>query len=117
MQMHYIRRSSGEIEMIKSVITAKSQTTLPTGVRQALGVGPGDRLAYIVEGDRAVIMKAGPDAEDPAIEAFLNFLAHDMISRPRELANLSPTLIDRAQSLTRGMEVDLEAPIHGDVAI
>jgi len=103
--------------MIKSVITAKSQTTLPTGVRQALGVGPGDRLAYIVEGDRAVIMKAGPDTEDPAIQAFLDFLARDMVSRPEQLADLSPELIDRAQSLAQGIEVDLEAPIHGDVAI
>ena len=103
--------------MIKSVITAKSQTTLPAGVRQALGVGPGDRLAYIVEGDRAVIMKAGPEDEEPVIDAFLDFLARDMVSRPEELANLSPALIDRAQSLVRGVEVDLEAPIHGDVAI
>ena len=103
--------------MIKSVITAKSQTTLPAGVRQALGVGPGDRLAYIVEGAQAVIMKAGPGDDDPVIEAFLDFLERDMVSRPQELVNLSPTLIDRVQSLTRNMEIDLEAPIHGDVAI
>ncbi len=103
--------------MIKSVITAKSQTTLPAGVRQALGVGPGDRLAYIVEGDRAVIMKAGPDTEDPAIEAFLDFLARDMVGHPERLADLSPALIDRAQSLVQGIDVDLEAPIHGDVVI
>jgi antitoxin PrlF len=43
--------------MIKSVITAKSQTTLPSGVRKALGVRPGDCLAYTLEGDRAVITK------------------------------------------------------------
>jgi antitoxin PrlF len=103
--------------MIKSVITAKSQTTLPAGVRQALGVGPGDRLAYIVEGDRAVIMKASSDTEDPAIDAFLDFLARDMTSRPQQLTDLTPALLERARSLTQGMEVDLDTPIHGDVAL
>jgi antitoxin PrlF len=103
--------------MIKSVITTKSQTTLPSGVRQALGVGPGDRLAYIVEGDRAVIMKADADADDPAIGAFLDFLAHDMVAHPEHLTGLTPDLIARAQALTHGMEVDIHAPIDGDVAI
>jgi antitoxin PrlF len=103
--------------MIKSVITAKSQTTLPAGVRQALGVGPGDRLAYVVEGDRAVIMKAASDTEDPAIEAFLDFLAHDMAKRPELLTTLTPALLERAQSLTEGMEVDLDASIDGDVVL
>ena len=62
--------------MIESVITAKSQTTLPSGVRKALGVGPGDRLAYVVEGDRAIITKAPPATvhEDPVAEQFLAFL-------------------------------------------
>jgi antitoxin PrlF len=103
--------------MIRSVITARSQTTLPRGVRQALGVGPGDRLAYIVEGDRAVIMKADPDAEDPAIGAFLDFLERDMIARPERLAGLTPALIERAQALAHGIEIDLDAPIDGEVAI
>jgi len=39
--------------MLESVITAKSQTTLPKGVRAALDVRPGDRLAYVIERDRA----------------------------------------------------------------
>jgi antitoxin PrlF len=103
--------------MIKSVITAKSQTTLPSGVRRALNVGPGDRLAYIVEGDRAVIMKAEADVDDPAIGAFLDFLAHDMVTHPERLTGLTPDLIARAQALTNGMAVDIDAPIDGDVAI
>jgi antitoxin PrlF len=103
--------------MIESVITAKSQTTLPSGVRKALGVRPGDRLAYIVEGDRAVIMKAGSDVEDPVIGAFLDFLARDMVVHPERLTGLTPELVERARTLTHGMESDLDAPIEGDVAI
>jgi antitoxin PrlF len=108
-----------EGNMIESVITAKSQTTLPSGVRKALGVGPGDRLAYIVEGDRAVIMKASlTDAhEDPVVEAFLAFLERDMAAHPERPAGLAAELVERARALTDGIEVDLDEPIEGDVAI
>lgn len=34
--------------MIESVITSKGQTTLPKAVREALGVGPGDRMRYVI---------------------------------------------------------------------
>ena len=33
---------------IESVLTSKGQTTLPKPVREALGVGPGDRVRYVV---------------------------------------------------------------------
>lgn len=103
--------------MIESVITAKSQTTLPSGVRKALGIGPGDRLAYIVDGNRAVIMKANIDAEDPVIGAFLGFLERDLLAHPERLGELSPELVERARALTKDIKVDLDAPIEGDVEI
>lgn len=34
--------------MSESTITMKGQTTVPKSVRQLLGVGPGDRLRYVV---------------------------------------------------------------------
>ena len=71
--------------MIKSAITAKFRTTLPSGVRKALELQPGDNLAYVVEGNRVLLMKA--------------------------------ELFDRAAALTEGIEVDLDAPIEGEVAI
>ena len=105
--------------MIESVITAKSQTTLPSGVRKALGVGPGDRLAYVVEGDRAIITKAPPATvhDDPVDEQFLAFLARDMTAHPERLSGRTGELLERARALTDGIEVDLEAPIEGDVAL
>lgn len=52
--------------MIKSKLTSKSQTTIPQPVRTALGLEPGDEVTYDIEGDRAVIRKAGRQgAEDP----------------------------------------------------
>ena len=34
--------------MVESAVTSKGQTTLPKAVREALGVGPGDRVRYVI---------------------------------------------------------------------
>ena len=47
--------------MIQSRITAKSQTTVPQSVRRALGVGPGDEIAWQIDGDRVVLMRVAED--------------------------------------------------------
>lgn len=44
--------------MIVSRITSKAQTTIPQPVRKALALGPGDELAYQIEGDRVILTKA-----------------------------------------------------------
>ncbi len=41
-------------------ITSKSQTTVPREVREALRVGPGDTLAYCIDGGDVRISKAEP---------------------------------------------------------
>ena len=43
--------------MQESAITAKGQTTLPKAVREALGVSPGDRVRYVVDGDVVRLLK------------------------------------------------------------
>jgi AbrB family looped-hinge helix DNA binding protein len=43
--------------MKESAITAKGQTTLPRAVREALGVVPGDRVRYVVEGNEVRLFK------------------------------------------------------------
>jgi antitoxin PrlF len=35
--------------------TSKGRTTIPGKIREALRIKPGDRLEYVVEGDRAAI--------------------------------------------------------------
>ncbi len=87
--------------MIESVITAKSQTILPRGVRTALGVSPGDRLAYVIERDHAIIMKARAwDSEDdPAMLSFLAFIERDICEHPERVRELPAALLERARSL------------------
>jgi antitoxin PrlF len=46
--------------MITSKLTTKAQTTIPQAVRTALGVRPGDELAYEIADGRVVLTKAAP---------------------------------------------------------
>ncbi|MEG4641485.1 type II toxin-antitoxin system PrlF family antitoxin [Paracoccus sp. APAP_BH8] len=50
--------------MSESTVTIKGQTTLPKSVRQALGLGPGDRLRYVILDDGQVrLMRTRPVAQ------------------------------------------------------
>jgi AbrB family looped-hinge helix DNA binding protein len=46
-----------------SRLTGKYQATVPANVRRTLGVGAGDRLAWVVEGDTVALRRAGPKDE------------------------------------------------------
>lgn len=89
-----------------STITAKGQTTVPKAVRQALGVDYGGRIAFRVDG-RGVTLARADEAEDPAIDRFLGFLADDIKARPQAIKALSPDLVARLTALTEGADVDL----------
>ena len=58
--------------MITSKLTSKAQTTIPQAVRTALGVGPGDEIAYAITDGYVLLTKAvraklrrGTPFEDP----------------------------------------------------
>lgn len=53
--------------MITSKLTSKAQTTVPQAVRTALGLKPGDELAYAIEGGRVLLTRrlAPPERDDP----------------------------------------------------
>jgi antitoxin PrlF len=112
------KRQTARNELV-SKVTAKAQTTLPSGVRKALAVGPGDSLRYRIEGHRAIIEKASPEAEeaDPAVGAFLAFLAGDLTQHPERLRGMPRALLRRARALTRGISIDHEAAIQGAIAL
>jgi antitoxin PrlF len=55
--------------MIIGRITAKAQTTIPRAVRLALGIKPGDEIAYEIEGDRVILRRA----DDPFDKPFASF--------------------------------------------
>jgi antitoxin PrlF len=55
---------------LTSRITAKGQTTVPRAVRERLRLRPGDSVAYVEEGGRIMLVKAGADAADDPFAAF-----------------------------------------------
>ena len=56
--------------MITSKLTSKAQTTIPLPVRNALRLGPGDELAYAIEGERVVLTKSTKTPADDPFAAF-----------------------------------------------
>lgn len=49
--------------MPESTITARGQTTVPAPIREALALGPGDRLRYVMlDGGEVRLMRAEPVA-------------------------------------------------------
>jgi len=44
--------------MASATITSKGQITVPKEIREALGVHPGDRLAFRARGDGTVVVEA-----------------------------------------------------------
>lgn len=50
---------------ITSKVTSKSQTVIPSVIRQKLGIGPGDTLRYVETADGIMIEKARTIEDDP----------------------------------------------------
>jgi antitoxin PrlF len=98
-----------------STITSKGQTTVPKSVRQALGLSEGDQIAFRVDDTGVTVRRAEETRDDPAIAAFLSFLAKDIEAHPERLKTLSPEMAEWMTHLTKGMEFDPDEPIEGDV--
>jgi antitoxin PrlF len=98
-----------------STLTAKGQTTVPKPIRQALSLREGDQIAFRVDEKGVTLRRVDEVRQDPAIASFLSFLARDIEKSPQNLKTLSPDLAKRIASLVKGIEVDLDAPIAGDV--
>jgi antitoxin PrlF len=56
--------------MITSKLSSTAQTTIPLPVRNALRLGAGDEIAYVIEGDRVVLSKASREPNDDPFATF-----------------------------------------------
>jgi len=57
--------------MIISKLTSKAQTTIPQAVRTALGLRPGDEIAYVLENDQVVLKRF--EGREPVDDPFALF--------------------------------------------
>lgn len=99
---------------IESTLTDRYQTTIPDTVRRALGLRKRDKLHYSIRpGGEVVLTRAdAPHDDDPAIDAFLAFLAHDIATHPERLTPLSDDLVATLRGISADVgNIDLNAPL------
>jgi len=98
--------------MIQSSITERFQTTIPKGVREALGLRRGDTLAYEVRGEEVVVRRRPEhEGDDPALTAFLDLLERDIAARPEHLRRVPEALVRHGRELVGRVEVDFDAAL------
>lgn len=99
----------------KSKLTSRYQTTIPASIRATLSLKKGDEIEYEVRktGD-VVLRRASHAVPDPALAPFLSLLESDVATHPERLRPVPTALLQRASELTRGMDVDLDAPLDDD---
>lgn len=99
----------------ESTLTARYQTTVPETVRRALQLSKRDRIHYSIRANGEVVLtRAEPD--DPALAAFLGFLANDLASHPEHLQVLDAGLVERLQGLASGVEINLNEALPDEDA-
>ena len=100
----------------ESTLTDRYQTTVPEPIRRALHLGKRDKIRYCLmpNGDVVITRVENSDEADPVLGQFLNFLAHDIASRPERLKALDGGLLERANELVAGIQVDLNEPLSAD---
>jgi antitoxin PrlF len=97
---------------VESTLTDKYQTTMPGVVRKALGLKKRDRISYTIlpEGD-VLLSRVSDTADDPALGAFLTFLAQDISQNPGHIRGLDAPLRAKLSELVDGVDLDLEAAL------
>lgn len=98
---------------LESTLTDRYQTTVPDAVRRALKLSKRDKIRYLLQPDGAVVMARadGADADDPALGAFLGFLASDLAAHPQHVTGLNAGLRSRIKSLVGKVKIDLDAAL------
>jgi antitoxin PrlF len=99
-----------------SMLTDRYQTTVPETVRRALGLGKRDKIHYTIRPSGEVVLTrvGASEGDDPVLGQFLGFLARDIASHPEHLQAVDARFVQHLQSLTGGIEVDLDAPLPAD---
>jgi antitoxin PrlF len=101
---------------VESTLTDRYQTTVPETVRRALHLGKRDKIHYTIRPGGEVVLSRADTSEgnDPVLGQFIGFLARDIANHPERLQALDADFVKHLQSLTDGIEVDLDAALSAD---
>lgn len=101
---------------VESTLTDRYQTTVPEMVRRSLSLGKRDKVHYSIRPNGEVVLSRAEvsETDDPVLGQFLGFLSRDIAEHPERLQALDASFVQRMQSLTTGIEVDLDAPLSAD---
>ena len=98
---------------VESTLTDRYQTTVPETVRRALQLGKRDKIHYTIRPSGEVVLTRA-EGDDPVLGQFLGFLARDIASHPERMQAIDASFVQHLQSLTGGIEVDLDASLSAD---
>ena len=98
---------------VEPTLTDRYQTIVPKAVLRAFRLRKRDKVHHTnrPSGDVVVTLAEG---DDPALGAFLGFLTRDIAMQPERLQTIDTSFVQRLLSVTRGTEVDLDAPLSVD---
>lgn len=122
MQSHYLAVSLTTLEQsmvstleVESTLTDRYQTTVPETVRRALQLNRRDKIHYSIRPNGEVVLtRAELSEDDPALGAFLTFLARDIAANPQHLKAVDKDFVQRLQTLVANVQIDLDAPLSAD---
>lgn len=108
--------NEGEVLRLESTLTSRGQTTIPSPIRKALGLGESDKIRFTLRDDDTVTLtRATLEPEsDPLIDRFLAFVEQDALEHPARIQAVTATMVARARSLVEGVQIDLDAPLSDD---
>lgn len=69
-------------------VTSKGQVTIPVAVRKMLGIREGDKLLFVAEGEKVVLMNASTNALLKAQKAFQGVAEELGIENEQDVVNL-----------------------------
>ena len=109
----FIKKTMSNNLEVESTLTDRYQTTVPETVRRALRLGKRDKIHYSIRESGEVVLSrsGGSEDEDPALGAFLSFLAKDMAQQPERLQAVDVAWVQHLQALVGHVKVDLDAAL------
>lgn len=105
--------------LAKSTLTDRFQTTIPTFVRNELGLNKRDSIEFLKTDDGYIVLRKSQQKQDevefsPQLLAWLDFIAKDHNQRPDQIKPLTPEMRDKAFELTLGADIDLDSALPAE---